>query len=246
MARAAKKTKTKDKARKRGILPGVDLLLRLRWWFWRSIAIVFLLMVALVVLGALVNPPTTIYMFSEGRRLGGVEQTWVDLEDVAPVMARSAVAAEDANFCQHWGFDMAAIRLAIEDGGTRGASTISQQTVKNVYLWHGRVWVRKVLEALMTPLVEAIWSKRRIIEVYLNIAEFDEGVFGVEAAARHYFGVPASDLTPTQAARLAAILPAPKKRSASQPSDYVRKRARQVRDGAATISKDGRATCFES
>jgi len=246
MARAAKKTKTKDKARKPGTLPGVGLLLWLRWWFWRSIAIFFLVMVALVVLGALVNPPTTIYMFSEGRRLGGVDQTWVDLEDVAPVMARSAVAAEDANFCQHWGFDMAAIRLAIEDGGTRGASTISQQTVKNVYLWHGRVWVRKAMEALMTPLVEAIWSKRRIIEVYLNIAEFDEGVFGVQAAAQHYFGVPASDLTATQAARLAAILPAPKERSASQPSDYVRKRARQVRDGAATISKDGRAACFES
>ncbi|NNK16698.1 MAG: monofunctional biosynthetic peptidoglycan transglycosylase [Sulfitobacter sp.] len=246
MARAAKKTKTKDKARKPGTLPGVGLLLWLRWWFWRSLAIIFLLMVAFVVLGALVNPPTTIYMFSEGRRLGGVDQTWVDLEDVAPVMARSAVAAEDANFCRHWGFDMAAIRLAIEDGGTRGASTISQQTVKNVYLWHGRVWVRKAMEALMTPLVEAIWSKRRIMEVYLNIAEFDEGVFGVQAAAQHYFGVPASDLTATQAARLAAILPAPKSRSASQPSDYVRKRARQVRDGAATISKDGRAACFES
>jgi monofunctional biosynthetic peptidoglycan transglycosylase len=165
---------------------------------------------------------------------------------MAPVMARSAVAAEDANFCQHWGFDMIAIRKAIAAGSNRGASTISQQTVKNVYLWHGRTWLRKAMEALITPVMEAVWSKRRIVEVYLNIAEFDEGVFGVEAAAQHYFGVPASDLSANQAARLAAILPAPKKRSAAKPSDYVLKRARQVRDGAATIRNDGRAACFES
>ena len=245
MARAAK-SKKQAKGKKRRALPGVGLLLRLRWWFWRGLAIAFLVAVGLVLLGTFVNPPTTAYMFSEGRRLGGVERSWVALEDMAPVMARSAVAAEDANFCQHWGFDMAAIREAIEDGGTRGASTISQQTVKNVYLWHGRNYTRKALEALLTPLVEAIWTKRRIIEVYLNIAEFDEGVFGVGAASQHYFGVAASDLSPTQAARLAAILPSPKTRSASRPSDFVRKRARQIRDGAATISKDGRATCFES
>ncbi|MEW9920080.1 monofunctional biosynthetic peptidoglycan transglycosylase [Marimonas sp. MJW-29] len=244
MARAAKKKSENN--RTRGRLPGVDLLLWLRFWFWRGIAIIFLLMVALVILFASVNPPTTIYMFSEGRRLGGVAQTWVPLEEIAPAMARSAVAAEDANFCNHWGFDMAAIRLAIEEGGARGASTISQQTVKNVYLWHGRLWTRKALEALMTPLVEAIWSKRRIIEVYLNVAEFDEGVFGVEAAAQHYFGVAARDLSDTQAARLAAILPSPKTRSASNPGSFVRKRAAQVRDGAATIRADGRAACFES
>lgn len=244
MAGKAKKSAKTEKGRGRFSLVGA--LLWLRFWAWRSVAIIFLLMVAVVILFAAVNPPTTIYMYSEGRRLGGVEQTWVPLEQVAPVMARAAVAAEDANFCNHWGFDMAAIRDAIEDGGTRGASTISQQTVKNVYLWHGRLYIRKALEALMTPLVEAVWSKRRIIEVYLNIAEFDEGVFGVEAAAQHYFGVSAADLSETQAARLAAILPAPKSRSASRPGSFVQRRARQIRDGAATISKDGRAACFES
>ncbi|MFT6674786.1 MAG: monofunctional biosynthetic peptidoglycan transglycosylase [Sulfitobacter sp.] len=212
----------------------------------RGLSVVFLLMVFLVVLGALFNPPTNIHMFSEGRKLPEVKQTWVPLSDIAPVMARSAVAAEDANFCQHWGFDLAAIKLAIAEGSARGASTISQQTVKNVYLWQGRTWIRKAMEAMMTPLVEAIWSKRRIIEVYLNIAEFDAGVFGVEAAAQHYFGIAASELSALQAARLAAILPAPKDRSASNPSAYVRKRAVQIRDGAATISKDGRAACFES
>jgi len=147
-----------------------------------------LLFFAVVVYG-IIDPPTTPYMFSEGRRIGGVDQQWVDLEDVAPVMARSVVAAEDANYCLHWGFDMVEIRKALDSGGQRGASTISQQVVKNVYLWQGRSWFRKALEAVMTPMVEAVWTKRRIIEVYLNVAEFDTGVFGVEAAARKYFRV---------------------------------------------------------
>ena len=201
---------------------------------------------ALILLFAVFNPPTTPYMFSESRRLGGVDHQWVPLEDIAPVMARSVVAAEDANFCNHWGFDLAAIKKAIAEGSNRGASTLSQQTVKNVYLWHGRTWIRKVLEAAITPVVEAVWTKRRIIEVYLNVAEFGEGVFGVDAAAQHYFGVIPANLSATQAARLAAILPSPKTRSASKPSDYVSKRSSQIRDGAATISNDGRAACFES
>ncbi len=167
------------------------------------------------------------------------------MADVAPVMARAAVAAEDANFCLHWGLDISAIRAAMADGGRRGASTISQQTVKNVYLWQGRSWTRKSIEALVTPLVEAIWSKRRILEVYLNVAEFDDGVFGVEAAAAQYFGVGAAELTPVQAARLAAILPDPKGRSAARPSEFVRRRATSILDGAATIRRDGRADCFE-
>ena len=184
-------------------------------------------------------------MFSEGRRVGGVAQEWVAIEDIAPVMARSVVAAEDANFCLHWGLDVNAIRAALDEGGARGGSTITQQVVKNVYLWQGRSWLRKALEAGMTPVVEAVWSKQRILEVYLNVAEFDEGVFGIEAAAVHYFGVRAADLSAVQAARLAAILPDPKGRSASQPSRYVRNRAAGIVDGAATILADGRAACFE-
>lgn len=244
MARTRSTSKTTKTSKKKAV--PVPFGKRLRRLVWRSVAVAFLVIAGLVVLGAFVNPPTNIYMYSEGTRLGPVKHTWVPMSRIAPVMARSAVAAEDANYCQHWGFDMVAIRKAIEEGSSRGASTISQQTVKNVYLWHGRSWVRKAMEAVMTPMVEAVWSKRRILEVYLNIAEFDEGVFGVEAAARHYFGVSAADLTATQAARLAAILPSPKKRSASQPSNFVRKRARQVRDGAATIGRDGRADCFQS
>lgn len=213
----------------------------LRWLGYALIAVALL-----VLAGRWINPPTNIYMFSESRRLGGIDHQWVPLTEVAPVMARAVVAAEDANFCNHWGFDVRAIRAALAQGSRRGASTISQQTVKNVYLWHGRSWLRKALEALLTPMVELAWPKRRIIEVYLNIAEFDEGVFGIEAAARHYFGVGPQDLTARQAAQLAAVLPSPKKRSASRPSATLRKRADQIQQGAATIRADGRAKCFES
>ncbi|PIE14729.1 MAG: monofunctional biosynthetic peptidoglycan transglycosylase [Rhodobacterales bacterium] len=217
----------------------------LRRWVLRLALGAVVLVLGLVVLFAFVNPPTTPYMIAESRRLGGVDHSWVSIEEVSPRMVRAVVAAEDANFCNHWGFDMVAIRAAIAAGGKRGGSTISQQVVKNVYLWQGRSWVRKVLEAVMTPMVEAVWTKRRILEVYLNVAEFDEGVFGVEAAARHYFGVGPEALTPTQAARLAAVLPNPKKRSASKPSRNLRKRSRAILSGADTILADGRSACFE-
>ena len=243
MARRSVDTRTKDKAAK---AEPRSLRRRVTWWVLRGLSVLFLLAVLLVVLGAIVNPPTNAYIMSEARRLGSVDQRWVSLDRISPEMQRSVVAAEDANFCQHWGFDLPAIRRAIEQGSNRGASTLTQQTVKNVYLWHGRSWARKAMEALATPLVEAIWTKRRILEVYLNVAEFDAGVFGVEAAARHYFGISAAELSQAQAARLAAILPNPKDRSAAQPSGFVRSRAAQIADGAATIGRDGRAACFES
>lgn len=199
----------------------------------------------LIVLFAFVRPPINIYQIQESLRLGSLEREWVDWEEIASVMPRSVVAAEDANFCLHWGFDMAAIRQAVSEGGNRGASTLSQQVVKNVFLWQGRSWLRKAMEAVMTPVVELVWSKRRIVEIYLNVAEFDEGVFGVQAAAQHYFGIDAKDLSAVQAARLAAVLPDPKGRSASKPSNFVRSRARSIISGAETILADGRASCFE-
>lgn len=204
------------------------------------------LVLAVVLALRVVPPPTTQTIWSESRRLGGVDHAWVPIDRVAPVMVRAVVAAEDANFCLHWGFDMNAIRDAIEEGGQRGASTITQQTVKNVFLWQGRNWTRKALEAGLTPLVEALWPKRRILEIYLNIAEWDEGVFGIEAAAGRYFGVGPEALTPAQAAALAAILPDPKGRDAANLSGWLTRRARQIEDGAATIRADGRAACFES
>ena len=200
----------------------------------------------LVLLFSFLNPPVNIYQLQESVRLGGLEREWVSWDDIAPVAGRSAVAAEDANFCLHWGFDIAAIRAAVAQGGNRGASTISQQVVKNVFLWHGRSWLRKALEAVLTPAVELIWSKQRILEVYLNVAEYDEGIFGIQAAARHHFGVDARDLTALQAARLAAVLPDPKGRSASEPSRFVRERTRSILSGAETIGADGRDACFRS
>lgn len=218
----------------------------LRRWLVRGALSVALFFGIWIGLYAFVNPPGGIYMFNEYRRLGSIERNWVRLDAMSPHMPRAAVAAEDANFCLHWGFDMAEIRRAIDAGSRRGASTISQQVVKNVFLWHGRDWLRKALEAMLTPVVETVWSKRRILEVYLNVAEFDEGVFGVDAAARHYFGVGAADLSALQAARLAAVLPAPKARDAARPSDFLRRRTAAIMDGAATIHTDGRASCFES
>lgn len=233
----AKRSKKKPSRLRQAILTA-------RRWLWRGFAVVFLITVAWVGIYRVVPIPTTAYIWSEGSRLGPVERDWVPIEDISPNLQRAVVAAEDANFCLHWGFDMAAIRDVIEAGASRGASTISQQTVKNAFLWHGRTWIRKALEAGITPIMEILWPKSRVLEVYLNVAEFDEGVFGAEAAAQHHFGVSAADLTMRQASLLAAVLPAPQDRSASNPTNWVSNRARSIADGAATIRADGRDDCF--
>lgn len=221
------------------------LALWIRRWLRRT-ALGFLgTLLLLVLLYSTLNPPTTPYMLAEGRRHGGVDQQWVPITSIAPVMVRAVVAAEDANFCKHFGFDIPAIRAALAEGGSRGASTLTQQVVKNTYLWHGRSWLRKALEAGMTPMVELFWSKQRILEVYLNVAEFGTGIFGVEAAARHYFDVGPDALSPSQAAALAAVLPNPKARNPARLTKSLRRRAAQIADGAATIRADGRAACFE-
>lgn len=199
----------------------------------------------LVLAFSVINPPTTHTIWSEKRRLGDVDREWVPLDEIAPVMARAVVAAEDARFCMHWGFDVEAIRSALEGGAQRGASTLTQQVVKNVFLWQHRSWVRKAFETVLTPIVEAVWTKRRIVEVYLNVAEMGNGIFGVEAAAWNYFGKSPADLTAREAAIIAAILPSPRERSAEKPSDFTHRRAAQIMDGAATIDRDGRAACFQ-
>ena len=215
-----------------------------RRWLLRAAAGAAALMLAWILAYAVLPVPTTPYILGERARLGSVARDWVPMEAISMNLARAVVAAEDANFCLHWGFDMEAIRAAIAEGADRGGSTISQQTVKNAFLWHGRSWLRKALEAAITPVVELIWSKSRVLEVYLNIAEFAPGVFGAEAAARHHFGVAAADLTPRQAALLAAVLPNPRERSASAPSQAVTRRAGAIAEGAATIRADGRDACF--
>lgn len=224
--------------------PVRSIAARVRFWALRGLLGLAAFYGALILIFAVLPVPTNIYQLQESVRLGGIDRDWVGWDEIAPEMALSVVAAEDANFCLHWGFDMKAIRLAIAEGGNRGASTLSQQAVKNVFLWHGRSWLRKAAEGVLTPVVELVWTKRRILHVYMNVAEFGEGVFGVEAAAQHWFGVSAADLTPTQAARLAAVLPDPKTRNPANPGPLVRRRTASILSGAETIAADGRASCF--
>ena len=223
-------------------------LRRLLLWLVRQAA--YVLAAAILWVGAytVINPPGGYYMAAEWWRLGAIERDWVDLEEITPDLARAVMAAEDANFCDHWGLDFDAIEQALEASKKgrrlRGASTISQQVAKNLFLWHGRSWLRKGLEAGFALAIEAIWTKRRILEVYLNVAEFGEGVFGVEAAAQHYFKRPAAKLTLDQAARLAAILPDPKGRDPRRRSAFIKRRAAAIADGARTLEADGRAGCL--
>ncbi|MEM7242404.1 MAG: monofunctional biosynthetic peptidoglycan transglycosylase [Pseudomonadota bacterium] len=212
----------------------------------RCVLALSLLCFGLVLFFAIVNPWGGVYKLSERARLGAVHAVWYDLEDMGAHIPRSVVAAEDANFCLHHGIDFDALADAIDEGATRGASTITQQVAKNLFLWHGRSYFRKGLEAGFALLIDTVWTKRRILEVYLNIAEFDEGVFGAGTAAGSYFGTTPDRIGPEWAGRLAAVLPDPQHRSASNPGPFVRKRGRAIANGAATIAADGRADCFEA
>ncbi|SBR46820.1 MULTISPECIES: monofunctional biosynthetic peptidoglycan transglycosylase [unclassified Halomonas] len=209
------------------------------WWVWRGVFLFVVVSVSLVMLFRVVPPPGSMVMVerkiqswvnSEPIQLQREWRSWSQLSDSAKV---AVMAAEDQRFPHHHGFDIAELRRALqasrEGGRLRGASTISQQTAKNVFLWTGRSWVRKGLEAWFTVLIELIWGKQRILEVYLNVAEWDTGVFGLEAAAQHYFGVSASGLTERQASLLAAILPSPLTRSAALPDPQVEQRSQWVR-----------------
>lgn len=168
---------------------------------------------ALILLFAFVPPPGTPLMLVRLVQGYGLTKDWTPLDDIAPALPRSVIASEDNLFCRHWGFDWKALQgqlnAALDGGRPRGASTITMQTAKNLFLWEGRDPLRKLLEAWLTPQIELLWSKRRIMEVYLNMVEFGPGIYGAEAAARHWFGKPAARLSVTEAARLAAILPSP-------------------------------------
>jgi monofunctional biosynthetic peptidoglycan transglycosylase len=188
--------------------------------------------VAFVLLFRVVDPAVTMVMLQEPGPLGALERDWIDRDGIALTAARAVIAAEDQRFLEHHGIDFVSLDRAIEDyragDGLRGASTITQQVAKNVFLWQGRSFVRKALEAYFALLIELCWGKERILEVYLNSAEFGAGVFGVEAAARKFFGTSAAKLSAQQAALLAAVLPNPKRLSAARPSDYVRERQRWI------------------
>lgn len=177
------------------------------------------------------DPPTSAFMLQYRLESGrGPHHRWVPLERISPQLAIAAVASEDQLFPLHYGFDLKSIAEALEEpGGTRrGASTISQQVAKNLYLWGGRSYVRKALEAWLTLLIELLWPKERILEIYLNIAEFGRGVYGAQAASTRFFDKPAASLNRYEAALLTAVLPNPRYRRADRPSRYVRQRASEI------------------
>lgn len=211
------------------------------------ILVLVLLPVGGVAIHGVVPPLTTLLMVEQGLKGQGADYRWRSLDDISPRLVEAVIAAEDSTFCSHRGFDMKAIEKALESNArgrrVRGGSTISQQTAKNVFLWSDRNWVRKGMEAGYTILIEAFWSKRRIVEVYLNVAEWAPGVYGAEAAAQHWFGKSAADLTPREAARLAAILPSPRRYQAASPGPYVRRRASRIQAAMGTVRNDGLAGC---
>jgi monofunctional biosynthetic peptidoglycan transglycosylase len=211
-----------------------------RRWFrfvFRLIASLLILTAGSVLLLRWLDPPTSAFMIREqlmaiesGKR--GPQQRWVDWPHISPQAKVAVIAAEDQKFPTHHGFDLDSINDALEDRErgrrVRGASTISQQVAKNLFLWPGQSWIRKGLEAYFTVLIETLWPKRRILEVYLNIAEFGRGVFGVGAASEVYFGKRASQLDASDAALLAAVLPSPKRMRVTSPSPYVRSRQQWI------------------
>ena len=220
---------------------------RLTGWAIKAILGFVILSVLWVLILRFVPPPITLTMLGDVPTGHGVTKSWRPLSKIDPDMPRAVIAAEDSRFCAHNGFDYIAIanaaRRNAEGGRIRGGSTISQQTAKNVFLWPGRDWVRKGLEAGYTVLIETVWSKRRIMEVYLNVVEWAPGVYGAQAAARHWFGKDAEDLTPREAARLAAILPAPRRYQAAAPGPYVRRRAARIQAAMGTVRGQGLDAC---
>jgi monofunctional biosynthetic peptidoglycan transglycosylase len=224
---------------------------RPRRWLRRLLWLpVVLVAVTVLQVGMLrfVNPPTSAFMI--WRSLEGIGQDgfelrheWRDYDQISAQLPIALVAAEDQKFPLHCGFDLEAIDKAIQSnargGRIRGGSTISQQTAKNLFLWSGGGYLRKGLEAWYTVLIEAMWPKRRILEVYANIAEFGDGVYGAEAAAQAFFDKPASELTAAESARLAAVLPHPRKYDAEHPGPYVQRRAAWIQRNARNLGGPG-------
>tara|TARA_R110002096_G_scaffold191155_1_gene372522 strand:+ start:906 stop:1661 length:756 start_codon:yes stop_codon:yes gene_type:complete len=203
--------------------------------------------VILVDIAGLVGVPPSILMGQRALAGENIRRDAVPLTRISPHLVNAVIGAEDSRFCTHDGFDTEAIREALENlrsgGRRRGASTISQQTAKNIFLWNGGGWMRKGMEVWFTALIETSWPKRRIIEAYLNIAEWGDGIFGAEAAAQARFGVSAADLTPRQAALLAAVLPNPNEWRVDPPGNYVAGRASTLEARAGVVRREGFAAC---
>lgn len=201
-----------------------------------------------VLLYRVVPPPATPLMLIRAAADGAaIEKDWVPLAGISPNLVRAVIASEDAGFCSHFGFDWDAIATAFEEneegGRLRGGSTISNQTAKNAFLWPDRNWLRKGVEAYFTLLIEGLWPKRRILEVYLNIIEWGDGLYGAEAASRRFFGKAAADLTRREAALMAVVLPNPRRWSPAGPTAYIARRASVIERRMAVVAGDGLDGC---
>ena len=213
-------------------------------WSLRFVLFFFSLIFIILLLTKWINPPITTVILSESISLDQkVNQEWRSIDKIGKNVILTVLASEDSNFCTHYGFDFNEIFRAKEKGFSRGASTISQQVSKNLILWRERSWLRKGLEALITIMIETLWSKKRILEIYLNIAETGNGYFGIQAISNSLFKKNSYDLTLKEASYIAVTLPNPKKRNAKKLSINLKKRAESVRNGANTLRLDGRASC---
>jgi monofunctional biosynthetic peptidoglycan transglycosylase len=205
---------------------------RLIRWLFRALGIFLVASVVLAAIYVAVPPPVTPLMVIRLVEGEGLSKDWTAYDNISPNLVRAVIASEDAKFCSHHGFDWDAIGKAWSRNQTakriKGGSTISQQTAKNVFLWPDRTYLRKGLEFYFTGLIELLWSKKRVIEVYLNVVEFGHGVYGAEAAAQAHFGKSAAALSKREAALLAAVLPNPLRWSASKPTAYIRSRASTI------------------
>jgi monofunctional biosynthetic peptidoglycan transglycosylase len=200
-----------------------------------------------VIIYRFVDPPATALMIMRAADGERISHTPVRLNEMSPHVVRALIASEDQKFCEHDGFDVEAIQRALDNnesgGRLRGGSTISQQAAKNLFLWPSRSWLRKGAEAYFTFLIELLWPKRRIMEAYLNVIEFGDGIFGVEAAAQRRFRVSAADLTPLRAARLAAVVPSPNRYNAVNPGPYVQRQTQRIMREARSVRARGAAAC---
>jgi monofunctional biosynthetic peptidoglycan transglycosylase len=217
-------------------------------WAVRAFLLFVVLSILWVLLYTVVPPPVTFTMLGDVMSGRSIEKSWTPLSRIDDDMERAAIAAEDSKFCSHNGFDQDAIAAAMrrnaEGDRIRGGSTISQQTAKNAFLWQGGGYFRKGLEAWFTLLIETIWSKERIMEVYLNIAETGIATYGVTAGAERYFNKDASNLSRTEAARIAAVLPLPKKRDAIAPGGFTRRYGNSIAARIRVVARDGLDACL--
>ncbi len=225
-------------------MAGIHKVTRFLRWTVASV-----LIGSLIWAGALRFTPPAGTMLMVERKLSGEDiiHPWTPLDEISPHLVRAVIAAEDTRFCFHYGVDLEAIDEALTESKNgkrlRGASTISQQTAKNVFLWNGRSWLRKGGETWFTLVIETLWPKRRIMEIYLNVVEWGDGLFGAEAASQKRFGKHAKNLTRQEAALLASVLPNPQKWRVDPPGRYVRARARTLRGRMEQVRRDGLDGC---